>query len=235
MILREAAANAATTVRLQMSTKMVEMINQINALRIVPVVTIPNVDVAGRMADALCQGGLPCAEITLRTEAGLAAIQELSDRPAFLVGAGTVHNAEQAQQAVDAGADFIVAPGFNPKTVRWCLDNDVLVIPGISSPTDLEMALEFGLNVVKFFPAEALGGVPMLKALSGPYPGMKFMPTGGIRQDNLREYLDLPQVIACGGSWMVAEAYLAKGRFESIVDRTTEAVLLARNGRPSDL
>ncbi|QDS91860.1 Putative KHG/KDPG aldolase [Roseimaritima multifibrata] len=218
-----------------MSTKMVEMIDQINALRIVPVVTIPNVDVAGRMADALCQGGLPCAEITLRTEAGLAAIQELSDRPAFLVGAGTVHNAEQAQQAVDAGADFIVAPGFNPKTVRWCLDNDVLVIPGISSPTDLEMALEFGLNVVKFFPAEALGGVPMLKALSGPYPGMKFMPTGGIRQDNLREYLDLPQVIACGGSWMVAEAYLAKGRFESIVDRTTEAVLLARNGRPSDL
>ena len=149
---------------------MTEIAKQIEDLKVVPVVAIESVDDAERLADALTAGGIPCAEITLRTEAGLAAIKALSSRTDFLVGAGTVNNAAQAAAVADAGAKFLVAPGFNPNTVKWCVDNNMPVFPGTSSPTDLEMALEFGLDVVKFFPAEAMGGVKMLKAFHGPYP-----------------------------------------------------------------
>ena len=152
------------------------MINKIESWRILPVVAIKKVDDALPLADALTAGGLPVAEITLRTEAGLAAIASLADRDGFVVGAGTVHTAEQAKQVADAGAKFVVTPGFNRKTVQWCLDHSMPIFPGVSSPTDLETAIEFGLEVVKFFPAELIGGAPMIKALAGTLRRYSFHP-----------------------------------------------------------
>lgn len=200
---------------------------QLATLKLIPVVAIDSVAQAGPLADALVAGGLPCAEITLRTAAGLEVIRELRDRADLLVGAGTVHSAKQAEESVAAGAKFIVSPGFNPRTVAWCLEHGVPIFPGISSPTDLESALECGLAVVKFFPAETLGGVKTLKAFSGPYGGMKFIPTGGITETNLGDYLKLDCVIACGGSWMVNPALLKEGRFDEVRHLTAAAVQLA--------
>jgi 2-dehydro-3-deoxyphosphogluconate aldolase/(4S)-4-hydroxy-2-oxoglutarate aldolase len=205
---------------------MSEISKQIEDLKVVPVVAIENLDDAERLADALTEGGIPCAEITLRTDAGIAAIEALSKRSDFLVGAGTVNNAEQAANVMDAGAKFIVAPGFNPRTVKWCVDNKAPVFPGTSSPTDLEQALEFGLDIVKFFPAEAMGGVRTLKAFHGPYRSIRFMPTGGISMSNLPDYLSLPYVIACGGSWMAKSNLMAEGRFDEITRLAAETVKL---------
>ena len=205
---------------------MNDVVRQIEALKVVPVVAIENPDDANRLADALVEGGLPCAEITLRTAAGLDVIETLSERPDFLVGAGTVHNPEQAKHVVDAGAKFVVAPGFNPKTVHWCLSNKIPVFPGTSTPTDLEQALEFGLDVVKFFPAEAIGGVKTLKAFHGPYGSIRFMPTGGVSKSNLLDYLKLPYVLACGGSWMVKSEMIAEERFDEIKRLTAETMRL---------
>jgi 2-dehydro-3-deoxyphosphogluconate aldolase/(4S)-4-hydroxy-2-oxoglutarate aldolase len=207
---------------------MSEIAKRIEELKVVPVVAIESVYDAERLADALTEGGIPCAEITLRTEAGLAAIEALAKRSDFLVGAGTVNNAEQAAKVMDAGAKFIVAPGFNPRTVQWCVDNKAPVFPGTSNPTDLEMALEFGLNVVKFFPAEAMGGVKTLKALHGPYRSIRFMPTGGISMSNLSDYLSLPYVIGCGGSWLAKSSLIADGRFDEISRLTAETVKLVK-------
>lgn len=207
---------------------MSEIAKQIEALKVVPVVAIESVDDAERLADALTAGGIPCAEITLRTEAGLPAIAALSKRSDFLVGAGTVNNAKQAAAVTDAGSKFIVAPGFNPRTVKWCVDNNVPVFPGTSSPTDLEQALEFGLDVVKFFPAEAMGGVKTLKAFHGPYRSIRFMPTGGISMSNLLDYLSLPYVIGCGGSWMAKSNLIAEGRFDEITRLAAETVQLVK-------
>ncbi|TWU42385.1 bifunctional 4-hydroxy-2-oxoglutarate aldolase/2-dehydro-3-deoxy-phosphogluconate aldolase [Novipirellula artificiosorum] len=170
----------------------------IQRLRILPVIAIERVDDVSPLADALDRGGLPIAEITLRTDAGLEAIAKLSTRNEFVVGAGTIHSVEQAKMVADAGAKFVVSPGFNPRTVQWCLDHQMPIYPGVSFPTDLETALEFGLEVVKFFPAEQLGGVKMIQALQGPYGNIRFIPTGGISAANLKTYLDLPSVIACG-------------------------------------
>ncbi|OUT57959.1 Putative KHG/KDPG aldolase [Stieleria bergensis] len=205
---------------------MKEIIASVESLKIVPVVAIEDVRHADRLADALTGGGLPCAEITLRTEAGLASIERLRKRDGFLVGAGTVHSVTQAKQVVDSGAQFIVSPGFNPKTVQWCVENEVPIFPGISSPTDLEMALEFGLEVVKFFPAEALGGIKTLQAFHGPYHTIRFMPTGGISASNIVDYLNLPFVIACGGSWMVKSDLISAGRFDEITQLTRDAMNL---------
>ena len=210
---------------------MNEIMRRVEELKVVPVVAIESLDDAQRLADALTEGGMPCAEITLRTDAGLAAIEALSKRPDFLVGAGTVHNAQQAESVVDAGAKFVVAPGFNPKTVSWCVDKNVPVFPGTSNPTDLEQALEFGLGVVKFFPAEAMGGVKTLKAFHGPYSSIRFMPTGGISTSNLLDYLSLPYVIACGGSWMVKSDLIAEGRFDEITRLAAQTVQLVKELR----
>jgi 2-dehydro-3-deoxyphosphogluconate aldolase/(4S)-4-hydroxy-2-oxoglutarate aldolase len=210
---------------------MNEIAKQIEELKVVPVVAIESVDDAERLADALSEGGIPCAEITLRTEAGLPSIAALSKRSDFLVGAGTVNNAEQAAAVTDAGSQFIVAPGFNPRTVKWCVDNKVPVFPGTSSPTDLEQALEFGLDVVKFFPAEAMGGVKTLKAFHGPYRSIRFMPTGGINMANLPDYLSLPYVIGCGGSWMAKSDLIAEGRFDEITRLAAETVQLVKEIR----
>ena len=207
---------------------MNEIEKQIDDLKVMPVVAIESQDDAQRLADALIAGGIPCAEITLRTDAGLAVIDSLSKRSDFLVGAGTVHNAEQAKAVVDVGGKFVVAPGFNPKTVSWCVDQKVPVFPGTSSPTDLEMALEFDLKIVKFFPAEAMGGVKTLKAFHGPYRSLRFMPTGGVSLSNLADYLSLPYVIACGGSWMVKSDLIAEGRFDEITRLAAETVQLVK-------
>ena len=207
---------------------MSEIVKQIEDLKVVPVVAIQNLDDAERLADALTAGGIACAEITLRTEAGLPAIELLAKRSGFLVGAGTVHNADQAAAVVDAGAKFVVAPGFNPKTVAKCIDKNVPIFPGTSSPTDLEMAMEFGLDIVKFFPAEAMGGVKTLKAFHGPYHTIRFMPTGGVSMANLRDYLSLPYVIGCGGSWMAKGDLIAAGRFDEITRLAKDTVALVK-------
>ena len=205
------------------------MIDSLEKLRVIPVVALEDADKAEPLADALCAGGLPCAEITLRTETALESIRALSGRDDLLLGAGTVHGSEQAKAAVDAGARFIVTPGFNPKTVAWCLENEVPVFPGTSSPTDLEMALDFGLKIVKFFPAEAIGGVKTLKAFAGPYRTLRFIPTGGISPVNLADYLALPQVVACGGSWMVKQDLIDGEHFDEVTQLASEAVSLASN------
>ena len=204
------------------------MIPQLAALKIIPVVALDSADDAEPLANALIAGGLPVAEITLRTAAALDAIRSLRDRNDILIGSGTVHSAAQAEASVEAGAKFVVTPGFNPRTVAWCVENNVPVFPGISSPTDLESALEHGLEVVKFFPAETLGGVKTLKAFSGPYGDMKFIPTGGIGAGNLGEYLSLACVVACGGSWMVKPSLFADGNFDEVSRLTHEAVDLAK-------
>jgi 2-dehydro-3-deoxyphosphogluconate aldolase/(4S)-4-hydroxy-2-oxoglutarate aldolase len=205
------------------------MIDSLEKLRVIPVVALEDADKAEPLADALCAGGLPCVEITLRTETALESIRALSGRDDLLLGAGTVHGSEQAKAAVDAGVRFIVTPGFNPKTVAWCLENEVPVFPGTSSPTDLEMALEFGLKIVKFFPAEAIGGVKTLKAFAGPYGALRFIPTGGISPGNLADYLALPQVVACGGSWMVKQDLIEGELFDEVTQLASEAVSLANN------
>ena len=200
------------------------MIDRLQSLKLIPVVALESAEDAEPLADALCAGGLPCAEITFRTDAALDCLRALADRPDFLIGAGTIHSAEQAQAAVEAGAQFIVTPGFNPRTVTWCAENNVPIFPGIATPTDLEMALEHGLSVVKFFPAETLGGVRTLKAFSGPYGEVRFIPTGGINARNLVDYLQLPNVLACGGSWMVNPGLLREGRWSEVTRLTAEAV-----------
>ena len=197
------------------------MIDRLQSLRLIPVVALDRAEDAEPLADALSAGGLRCAEITLRTDAALDSIQALAGREDFLLGAGTVHSAEQAKAAVEAGAQFVVTPGFNPRTVMWCQENQVPVFPGIATPTDLELALEHGVETVKFFPAETLGGVNTLKAFSGPYGQIRFIPTGGIHAGNLADYLALPSVLACGGSWMVKV-----GDWESTTKLTAEAMQL---------
>ena len=179
------------------------MIDHLQSLKLIPVVALEDADDAEPLADALCAGGLSVAEVTLRTECAIDVIRRLGARDDFLLGAGTVHSVEQAEEVVEAGAHFVVTPGFNPRTVAWCLENNVPVFPGVATPTDLEMALEHNIEVVKFFPAETLGGVNTLKAFSGPYHNVRFIPTGGISASNLSDYLALSSVLACGGSWMV--------------------------------
>ena len=197
------------------------MIDRLQSLRLIPVVALDRAEDAEPLADSLCAGGLRCAEITLRTDAALDSIQALAGREEFLIGAGTVHSAEQAKAAVEAGAQFVVTPGFNPRTVMWCQENQVPVFPGIATPTDLELALEHGVETVKFFPAETLGGVNTLKAFIGPYGQIRFIPTGGIHAGNLADYLALSSVLACGGSWMVKA-----GDWESTTKLTAEAMQL---------
>lgn len=201
------------------------VLEQIQKIGIVPVVVIDDAKDAIPLAKALCEGGLPCAEVTFRTAAAKEAIHKISQEfPEMLVGAGTVLTTEQVDAAVEAGAKFIVSPGFNPKIVKYCLDKGVPITPGTSSPSDIEQALELGLEVVKFFPAEAAGGLSMIKAMSAPYTGIKFMPTGGINMKNLLSYLDFPKIIACGGSWMVSKDMIAAGEFDKIKAMTEEAV-----------
>lgn len=204
---------------------------RLGAARVLPVVELDSSEAALPLARALLSGGLPVSEIAFRSEAAAASIRILRERiPDMLVGAGTVLNVDQVGLADRAGSQFVVTPGFNPAVVEACIELDLPILPGINNPTGVEQAMGFGLEAVKFFPAEASGGVSFLKALSGPYPSIRFLPTGGIGPGNLGNYLALPNVLACGGTWIVSPALVRASRFDEITRLAVEAVALtARN------
>lgn len=205
---------------------MNEILRKIGLYGIVPVVKIDDVDKAVPLAKALCDGGLPVAEITFRTKCAAEAIKRITTEfPQMLVGAGTVLTPDQADEATAAGARFIVSPGLNPKVVTHCQKIGVPITPGCSNPSDIEAALELGLDVVKFFPAEAAGGLPMIKAMSAPYGNLKFMPTGGLNESNILDYLKFNKILACGGSYMVSSDLINSGNFAKIEELTRRAVM----------
>lgn len=201
------------------------IVEKIQKIGIVPVVVLDDAKDAKPLAEALMAGSLPCAEVTFRTAAAEESIKIMTKEfPEMLVGAGTVLTKEQVDRAVGAGAKFIVSPGLNPKIVSYCQEIGVPIVPGVANPSDIEAALELGLDTVKFFPAEALGGLKMIKAMAAPYTSMKFMPTGGINAANIRSYLDFKKIVACGGSWMVSAALVREGKFDEIKDLTRQAM-----------
>ncbi|MDO9540956.1 MAG: bifunctional 4-hydroxy-2-oxoglutarate aldolase/2-dehydro-3-deoxy-phosphogluconate aldolase [Kiritimatiellia bacterium] len=204
---------------------MQDVLQKINEMGIVPVVKIDNTKDAVPLAKALAEGGLPVAEITFRTAAAEDAIKAIAaECPDILLGAGTVVNVAQAERALKAGAKFIVTPGFSSTVVKYCLERKVPITPGIATPTEIQMALDQGVDVVKFFPADAFGGIKTLKALSAPYGTVKFIPTGGITAANLAEYILFPKVFACGGTWMVKDELIKAGQFAEITRLTREAI-----------
>jgi 2-dehydro-3-deoxyphosphogluconate aldolase/(4S)-4-hydroxy-2-oxoglutarate aldolase len=209
---------------------MSDIIKKMELYKLIPVVVIESANDAEPLARALMDGGLPCAEVTFRTAAAEEAIRRLSKIEGLLLGAGTVLSVDQAKKAVDAGATFIVSPGFNPKVVGYCVENCVPIIPGVCTPTEIEAAMEFGLKVLKFFPAETYGGVEALKAISAPYSMIKFVPTGGIGPGNVMNYIRFPKVLACGGSWMVKKESISAGKFDEITRLTRDAVALVKGG-----
>jgi 2-dehydro-3-deoxyphosphogluconate aldolase/(4S)-4-hydroxy-2-oxoglutarate aldolase len=209
-----------------------DLLQELGRLGVVPVVKVERVEDAVALGEALLAGRLPCAEITFRTAAAEEAIHRMSTTlPEMMVGAGTVLTVGQADRAVDAGAQFIVSPGFNRKVVQWCLEKPIPIIPGVATPTEIDMALEEGLSVLKFFPAEALGGVRTLKAIAAPYGRVKFIPTGGINQGNLADYLAQPSVHCCGGSWLVEADLISAGKFDEITQLTRDALSTVRTVR----
>ncbi len=202
-----------------------ELYSQFSNYGIVPVIQINKVEDAVPLAKALIDGGLPVAEVTFRTEAAEEAIKLMSDAyPEMIIGAGTVLTVEQVDAAVKAGSQFIVSPGLNPKIVKYCQSINVPILPGTANPSDLEAAIELGLDTVKFFPAEVNGGLPAIKAMSAPYGQLKFMPTGGVNEDNLNEYLGFDKILACGGTWMVKSDLIDSKNFEEITNLTKKAV-----------
>lgn len=204
---------------------MNKILEEINKIGIVPVIALNDAKDAKPLANALIKGGLPCAEVTFRTDAAEESIRIIAKEfPDMLLGAGTVLTIEQVDRAVNAGARFIVSPGFNPDVVNYCVSQNIPIVPGAINPSDVERAIACGLDVVKFFPAEAAGGLKMIKALCGPFTKMKFMPTGGINADNLKEYLDFKKILACGGTWMVKSDLIENGEFDKIEELTRQAV-----------
>lgn len=200
---------------------------QIEQYQLMPVVKLERVEDAVPLAQALCDGGLACAEITFRTAVAAETIAAITKAfPHMLIGAGTILTTEQADAAIAAGAAFLVSPGLNPDVVSYCQSKGYPILPGVCTPSEIEKALAMGLTYLKFFPAEAAGGTAMLKALSAPYAMVRWMPTGGVSLQNLRSYLDLPSVFACGGSWMVADKWIKAGDFATITKLTAEAAAL---------
>ena len=201
---------------------------------VVPVVVLDDAENAAPLAEALVKGGIPCAEVTFRTEAAEESIRIMSEKyPEMLVGAGTVLTTEQVDRAVAAGAKFIVSPGFDPEIVDYCMEKNIPVFPGCVSPSEVAQAVKRGLKVVKFFPAEQAGGLAMLKAMAAPYTMLKFMPTGGINTKNLKEYLGFSKILCCGGSWMVKGDMIKNKEFDKITEMTREATELAAAARRS--
>ncbi len=199
---------------------------------VVPVVVLENADDALPLGKALIDGGLPVAEVTFRTAAAEESIRRMHDAyPDMLVGAGTVLSVEQVDRAVAAGAQFIVSPGFDPEVVDYCISKDIPIFPGCVTPSEITQAVKRGLKVIKFFPAGSFGGVSTIKALSGPFVGLKVMPTGGVSEKNLAEYLGNKSIIACGGSWMVKGDLIKAGDFSKIVELTKEAVAIVKEVR----
>jgi len=206
------------------------IIKRIEELKLIPVVVIENPENAYNLGKTLLNVKLPIVEVTFRTKYAVDSLSILKKKyPNMIVGAGTVLKIEQVKAASNTGADFIVSPGFNPKIVDYCVENKILIIPGVNTPTMVEWALERGLKVVKFFPANLSGGTEMLKTLAGPYPEMRFVPTGGINSENLIAYLKLENVIACGGSWIVKKDLISSGKFEKIAELTKAAISLIKS------
>ncbi|NOI27293.1 bifunctional 4-hydroxy-2-oxoglutarate aldolase/2-dehydro-3-deoxy-phosphogluconate aldolase [Vibrio coralliilyticus] len=203
----------------------IEMINKLKQFKVIPVIQINSVEQAIPLAKVLVENGLPVAEVTFRTEAAAEAIKSMREAyPEMCIGAGTVLNAEQIEQAQQAGAEFVVAPGLNPNTVRRCQEVGMPIVPGVNSPSQVEQALELGLNFLKFFPAEASGGVAMVKSLLAPYVDVSLMPTGGIGKGNVNDYLAIDRVVCCGGTWMVAPKLIENEQWEEIGQLVREAV-----------
>ncbi len=213
---------------------MNEVIKKLGNIGIVPVVAIDDAKDALPLGEALIEGGLPCAEVTFRTDAAEETIKrmsaELSD---MTVGAGTVLTIEQVDRAVEAGAKFIVSPGTNPEVVKYCMKNAIPITPGVVTPSEIELALSCGVDILKFFPAEPSGGLAMIKALAAPYVNVSCMPTGGISSQNGRDYLKYERICACGGSWMVKKELINEGRFDEIKQLTREAAEIVREVRSS--
>lgn len=211
---------------------MKAMAERFQKLGVVPVVVLENEKDAVPLAEALVQGGLPCAEVTFRTEAAAKSIQLMAEAyPDMLVGAGTVLTTEQVDLAVQSGAKFIVGPGFDPEVVDYCLKKEIPVFPGCITPSEVAQAVKRGLEVVKFFPAEPAGGLKYIRAIAAPYTMMKFMPTGGINPQNVREYLAYDRIAACGGSWMVKNTMIENNEFDRIEELVKEAVEIVKESR----
>lgn len=211
---------------------MNQVLEKIQEIGIIPVVVLEDAKDAAPLAKALIEGGLPCAEVTFRTEAAEECIRIMSEQfPEMFVGAGTVLTTEQVDRAVAAGAKFIVSPGLNPRIVKYCVEKGITITPGCTNPSDIEQAIENGLEVVKFFPAEPFGGLKTIKALAAPYTKMKFMPTGGINISNVRDYLAFDKIIACGGSWMVSGNLVKEGKFDEITKLVAEAAEIVKEVR----
>ena len=210
-------------------TTSTDVLGAIRAMKVIPVIVIDDAADSTPVATALTDGGLPCAEVTFRTPNAAEAITRMaSEFPDMLIGAGTVLTPEQAARALEAGARFVVSPGYNPSVVDFCQERAIPVFPGVCTPTEIEMALAKELKVLKFFPAEAAGGLPFLKAVAAPYVGVEFMPTGGINLGNLGSYLGFKRVVACGGSWMAPTEWIASKQFDRIRAETARVVSLVR-------
>ncbi|MFM2620592.1 bifunctional 4-hydroxy-2-oxoglutarate aldolase/2-dehydro-3-deoxy-phosphogluconate aldolase [Vibrio owensii] len=203
---------------------MTTLNEQLANLKVIPVIAINKAEDAIPLGRTLVENGMPCAEITFRTECAAEAIRAMrAEFPEMLIGAGTILTNEQVDQAIEAGVDFIVSPGFNPRTVQYCLDKGVAIVPGVNNPSLVEQAMEMGLRTLKFFPAEPSGGVGMLKALTAVYP-VKFMPTGGVSLGNVDEYLSISSVLACGGTWMVPTKLIDEGKWDELGTLVRDAV-----------
>jgi len=211
---------------------MSDVLSKLAANRLIPVIAIDNAEDAGPLGEALIAGGLPVAEVTFRTSAAEQSIRTLSKQPGMIVGAGTVLDVDTVKRAVDAGATYIISPGFSSKVVSYCVSNNIPITPGTITPTDIQTALEHGLTTVKFFPAETFGGIKAIKALAGPFGQVKFIPTGGITEKQLPEYLGFKQVHAVGGSWFVTKELINARNFAEITRLTTAAVKVAKEARP---
>jgi 2-dehydro-3-deoxyphosphogluconate aldolase / (4S)-4-hydroxy-2-oxoglutarate aldolase len=212
-----------------MNTSHEEIKKRIEELKLIPVAVINKVEDAIPLAKALTDAGLPLIEVTFRTDAAKESIRKIiQEFPDMLVGAGTVLTIQQVKDAVEVGCKFIVTPGFNPTVVDYCVENNIFIVPGLNAPTFVEWALERGITLTKFYPAGASGGANFLKLLAGPYPMMKFMPTGGVNNDTMIEYLHLSNVSATGGSWIVHKDLISEGKFEEIKEKTKKALKLLK-------
>ena len=213
---------------------MQDIFRKFRDVGIIPVIVIKHEEYAQQLADVLCDNGLPCAEVTFRTEAAAKVIKAMvSHRPEMLVGAGTVLTVEEVDLAIDSGAQFIVSPGLNPQVVKYCQERNIPMAPGTQTPSEMEQAISLGVDFVKFFPAEQSGGLSMIKAVAAPYGNLSFMPTGGINAANVRQYLADERIVACGGSWMVKESMLEAGNWQKIARLVREAAAIVREVRGS--
>lgn len=217
---------------------MHEVLGQIEKLAVVPTVVLSDADHSEPLAEALIDGGLPCVEVTLRTSVSLEVLRRMAAlKEPFLVGAGTVLNVAQADEAIAAGARYLVSPGMDEELIRHCQEKQVPIIPGACTPTEVMQALRLGLGCVKFFPSSAYGGLPVIKALHGPFPQMRFLPTGGVTRESLGEYLGFKPVLAVGGTWMVRKEWLDKERYDIIADAcrvTRHTVDMIRRAKPQE-